>query len=91
MKDSKIYGSMIISILSSSKHKQSALQAVHDNFKFLGTLGLEINQLLENSEVNCKGISMEIIDLVDQFTKNCYPYLGGIALKPSRRKEYHSS
>lgn len=92
MGDSKVYGSMIISILSSSKNKHSALQAVHENFNFLGTLGLEIGNLYEMiQETNGTKVANEVIHLVDQFVKNTYPYLAGITLKETRRKHYHSS
>ncbi|MCD8502742.1 MAG: hypothetical protein LRY71_15100 [Bacillaceae bacterium] len=91
MRDSKIYGSMIISILSSSKNKYSALQAVHENFNFLGTLGMEFDGFYNNAATNEVKSAQKVIQLVEEFVNNTYPYLAGISLKETRRKHYHSS
>lgn len=87
MKDSHIYASMILSILSSSKDKQSAIQAVLQNFIFQGTLRLEMEQLFETHKNSEKKLVYAIIDIIEQFGRNNYPYLAGIRLKPTRRSQ----
>lgn len=91
MKDSQLYASMILSILSSSKDKQSALQAVQHNFDFQGTLRIDIEKLFDKYIDSERKLIMAFIDLVDQFHKNEYPYLAGISLKPNRESHSHSS
>lgn len=91
MKDSKIYASMILSILSSSRDKDSALRAVQQNFNFQGTLRMEIEELFETYHNSNIKLTNEFIRLIDQFSKNSYPYLAGISLKPTRRTQSHSS
>ena len=91
MKDSQLYASMILSILSSSKDKQSALQAVQHNFVFQGTLRMEIEKLFETYKHSEKKLIFAFMDLVEQFHKNDYPYIAGISLKPTRGRQSHSS
>ncbi|MCT8137746.1 hypothetical protein H1D32_08265 [Anaerobacillus sp. CMMVII] len=91
MKDSKIYASMILSILSSSKDKQSAFKAVRQNFAFQGTLRMEIEALFEEYKNSESHLIVEFMNIIEQFDQNAYPYIANITLKPSRREEYHSS
>ncbi|WP_129078080.1 hypothetical protein [Anaerobacillus alkaliphilus] len=91
MKDSQIYASMILSILSSSKDKHSALKAVQQNFMFKGTLRLEIEALFETHINNEHSLITEFAKLVELFSNNEYPYLANITLKPTRRSQCHSS
>ncbi len=90
MKDCQIYGSMILSILSSSKDKQSALQAVKQNFIFQGTLYLETEALFKKDIT--KETHLQFIKLIEQFKNNEYPYIANIKLKSSKiRKAWLSS
>lgn len=91
MKDSKIYASMILSILSSSKDKQSALRAVQQNFVFQGTLRIDIEALFEKHQNNEQSLINEFMNLIERFHKNNYPYLANITLKPTRGTKSHSS
>lgn len=91
MKESKLYASMILSILSSSKDKHSALRAVQQNFIFQGTLRLDIDQLYDTYKSKEEKLSIEFMELIEQFHKNAYPYLAGISLNTTRRTHSHSS
>lgn len=91
MKDSKIYASMILSILSSSKDKHSALKAVQQNFAFQGTLRMEIEALYQTYNIQDRKLTFAFMDLIDKFNRNEYPYLANITLKPTRGSQYHSS
>lgn len=91
MQDSKIYASMILSILSSSKDKTSALRAVQQNFVFQGTLRMDIEALFEKYNNSEKMLINEFMFLVDQFNSNTYPYLANISLRPTRRTHCHTS
>lgn len=84
MKDCKIYASMILSILSSSKDKNSALQAVKQNFIFLGTLRIDTETLIIKYQNSDRLLTAEFIKLIEQFSENKYPYLANIRLKPKR-------
>lgn len=91
MKDCKIYASMILSILSSSKDKNSALQAVKQNFIFQGTLRSDTETLFIKYQNNEKRLAAEFIKLIEQFNESKYPYLASIRLKPTRSSQSHSS
>jgi cytoplasmic iron level regulating protein YaaA (DUF328/UPF0246 family) len=91
MKDSTIYASMILSILSSSKDKNSALKAVQQNFDFQGTLRLEIEALFDDFQNSESQLISGFLHLIEKFHKNEYPYIANITLKPTRGTEYHSS
>lgn len=82
---------MILSILSSSKDKNSALRAVQQNFVFQGTLGMEIEKLYDTYSFSEKKLAFEFLNLIEQYVQNEYPYIAGIILKPTRRSRSHSS
>lgn len=90
MKDCKIYASMILSILSSSKDKNSVLQAVKQNFIFQGTLRIDTEALFIQYQNNENILAAEFIKLIEQFSENNYPYLANIILKPTRSSQSHS-
>lgn len=91
MKDSQIYASMILSILSSSKDKTSALRAVQQNFVFQGTLRMDIEKLFLTYKDCEKKLTFEFMNLIERFSNHTYPYLAGISLKETRRTQCHSS
>lgn len=91
MKNCKIYASMILSILSSSKDKNSALQAVKQNFIFQGSLRIETETLFSQYQSSEIIMIAEFIKIVEQFSEDNYPYLASIRLKPTRKSHSHSS
>ncbi|MGO4888884.1 hypothetical protein ACJ2A9_14105 [Anaerobacillus sp. MEB173] len=91
MTDSKLYASMILSIATSSQNKNDVLKAIDNNFVFMGTLRLHVENVFQLYQHTVDTLISELISLLELFINDQYPYLAGITIKPSKGKHCHSS
>lgn len=91
MKDSKLYASMIVSISTSNQNKNDVLRAIENNFIFLGTLRIHVEEIFNKYENSSEKLVIELINLMELYINDQYPYLAGISIQSSKGKHCHSS
>lgn len=91
MNDSKLYASMILSISTSKQNKKDIIKAIENNFIFMGTLRIHVEELFDKYENSYDKLVIELTKLMELYINDQYPYLAGISIYSAKGKHCHSS